>query len=153
MGTSSSIFSRERRSEQVELAAEGAPYSRTLSRGTRMNWYVGGKYIPPADGSLTLSLSQSSCKGGRVSVWAWGDHRAGNSRQGRPHGGKGALRAWFREPSAGVSSRKEEIEVRAEKRCSSSGHGQAVHRPTLSVQVHCDRGRDVTVLEAVRGDP
>lgn len=27
--------------EQVELAAEGAPYSaHTLSRGARMNWYV-----------------------------------------------------------------------------------------------------------------
>lgn len=31
---------REGGREQVELAAEGAPYSRTLSRGARMNWYV-----------------------------------------------------------------------------------------------------------------
>ena len=66
-----------------------------------------------------------------------------------PRGGKGALRkCGFREPSAGVSSRKE-IKMRAEKRClSSATGGQFTSHPEWLV--HCDSGKDVTVLEAVR---
>lgn len=67
-----------------------------------------------------------------------------------PCGGKGALRKrGFREPSVGVSSRKE-IEMRAEKRCLSLATvGQFTSHPEWLV--HCDSGKDVTVLEAVRG--
>lgn len=73
-----------------------------------------------------------------------GDHRAGSTAEGRSHMvGRGPEEAWFWGTKCSFS--RKEIEVRSREEVFRFGHGQTVHRHP-EWWVHCDRGRDVTVL-------
>lgn len=83
-----------------------------------------------ADGSLTPELVPDSCRWAGVSVGLRGPPCWSKCGSFQQEGDRGEER---------------------QRRVFEFGHGQAVHRPTPSGGVHCSHGRDVTVLEAVRG--